>query len=230
MIRTGTKALMILSLLLIAATPATAGRIFVDAELGQGWLSPGGFPSEAVACEFLTDIHDFNDIDYAPEFSGRLGFRFSDSIEAGLSFTLQNHDHVFSSSDGINDSMRKYNFPASWYELFLSYSPWQKGRLRLDVGGSAGMVSIDGTSDYSIIEVGPMNARFVGDAISFSGYTTAELTLAKNASLLMRVGYRQATISDWEDPDGNMIEFDGYDFEFDFSGVFTRVGVRLFIN
>jgi hypothetical protein len=226
MIRIGSKALLVVLWILLAATPAIAGRIFVDVELGQGWLSPGGFPTVAVADTVLMGIDDFQDIDSAVEFGGRLGYRFSESMEAGFSYTRQNHDHVLSDSF----SLRNYDFPASMYEIFFSYCPWQSSILRLDVGATGGLITTDGKSQFSVINESPVNATFSGESFLFSGYTTAELILAKNASLLMRVGYRSAKISDLDDEDGNAFTYEGDDIGLDFSGLFTRVGLRFYIN
>lgn len=226
MIRIPGKALIVLLWILLSATPVLAGRVFVDVEIGRGWLSPGGFPTEAVADTNLVGINDFSGIDSAVEFGGRLGYRFTKHLEAGFALTHQQHAHGFSDSN----SLRKYDFPATWYELFVAYSPWQSSVLRLDVGASAGIVTTDGSSDFSIIDQTTISARFSGEAFSYSGFTTAELVLAKNASLLMRVGYRQSKISDLEDQDGNAMQYEGNNVGLDFSGVFTRIGLRFYIN
>ncbi len=226
MFRIDGKSLFILLLLLLCTTPAMAGRVFVDVEIGRGWLNLGGFSTEAVADTVLSGLNDFSEIDSAVEFGARLGYRISDSLEAGIAFTHQNHAHAFSDSN----SLRKYDFPATWYELFAAYSPWQSGSLRLDVGASAGMVSISGSSHFSVIEESSIRSGYSGEAFSFSGFTTAELILAQNASLLVRVGYRQAKISDLDDSDGNIFVFEDDNVELDFSGLYSRIGLRFYIN
>ncbi len=224
--RNGNKALLVILWILLMTTPALAGRIFVDMEMGQGWVSPGGFPTEAAADTILSGINDFPGMDSGIEFAGRAGYRFNDSVEAGFAFTRQNHNHVFSNFY----SMRKYNFPASWYELFTSYCPWQSSRWRLDVGATAGIVAIDGNSTFTILAESPIKANFAGENFSFSVYTTTELVVDQNASLLFRFGYRQANITEVEDEDGLTMQYEGNDVGFDLSGLYVRIGVRLYLN
>lgn len=224
--RTGSTTLVVIFLLLLSACPAVAGRIFVDAEMGKGYLNPGGFPTVAVADTMLAGFEDFSSIDSSSEFGGRLGYQFSNKFETGIAVTRQLHEHVL--SDAL--SMRKYNFPANFYEAFLSYSPLQSGRFRMDIGVTAGMVTTDGTSTFSIMEANPISARFEGDAFAFSGFTTAEYAMANNASIFLRAGYRQAEISELDDGEGAVMVYEEENVKLDFSGVFLRIGLRFYVN